>query len=68
MKTTECPACHSSKSIIIDSRLTASSDKGCVQRRRECQSCGQRWYTWELDKAAVEKLKKAIKLIKEIDI
>ena len=68
MKTTECPACHQQKSIIIDSRLTSDKDRGCVQRRRECQACGQRWHTWEFDREMVEKVRKAVELMREVEL
>jgi len=39
----ECPFCHSAKLSVIDSRTDASS----IRRRRECQSCGERFTTFE---------------------
>lgn len=38
-----CPACESEDTRVIDSRTTSDS----VRRRRECQTCGSRFTTFE---------------------
>ena len=40
-----CPFCSDIETKVIDSRLV--SDGGQVRRRRECQSCGERFTTFE---------------------
>ena len=40
-----CPFCGTDDTKVIDSRLV--SDGEAVRRRRECQSCGERWTTFE---------------------
>ncbi len=40
-----CPFCSDSETKVIDSRLVAEGDQ--VRRRRECQSCGERFTTFE---------------------
>lgn len=65
---TRCPACGLQNSLIIDSRKVYSSEYGFIRRRRECQSCGQRWSTMELPLETAKKLIKVIKLIKEADL
>ena len=62
---TRCPACGLQNSLIIDSRYYSD---GFYRRRRECQSCGERWSTMEVPFDTGQKLIKIIKLIKEIDI
>lgn len=62
---TRCPACGLQNSLIIDSRYYGD---GFYRRRRECQSCGERWSTMEVPLETGQKLIKVIKLIKEIDI
>ncbi len=39
-----CPYCHSDKSRVID---TTHDSRGGVRRRRECESCHQRFSTYE---------------------
>lgn len=39
-----CPFCLHAKSLIVDSRPSQTT----IRRRRECQSCGQRWTTMEV--------------------
>jgi len=41
-----CPACGADDSRVVDSR-TAGPDQGQIRRRRECQSCGARFTTFE---------------------
>ncbi|RPG49163.1 MAG: transcriptional regulator NrdR [Gammaproteobacteria bacterium TMED1] len=41
-----CPFCSDIETKVIDSRLI--SDGGQVRRRRECQSCGERFTTFEV--------------------
>ncbi len=40
-----CPFCSADDTKVIDSRLVAEGDS--VRRRRECQSCGERYTTFE---------------------
>lgn len=40
-----CPFCSADDTKVIDSRLVAEGD--AVRRRRECQSCGERYTTFE---------------------
>lgn len=40
-----CPFCGADDTKVIDSRLVA--DGNSVRRRRECQSCGERFTTFE---------------------
>ncbi|MFV2089061.1 MAG: transcriptional regulator NrdR [Pseudomonadales bacterium] len=40
-----CPFCGADDTKVIDSRLVADGDS--VRRRRECQSCGDRYTTFE---------------------
>ena len=40
-----CPFCHAHDTKVIDSRLVAEN---AVRRRRECQKCGERYTTFEL--------------------
>ena len=40
-----CPFCTAADTKVIDSRLVGSGEQ--VRRRRECQSCGERWTTFE---------------------
>ena len=40
-----CPFCSDSETKVIDSRLVAEGNQ--VRRRRECQSCGERFTTFE---------------------
>ena len=40
-----CPFCSADDTKVIDSRLVTEGD--AVRRRRECQSCGERFTTFE---------------------
>lgn len=40
-----CPFCDEEDTRVIDSRLVARGEQ--VRRRRECQSCGERFTTYE---------------------
>lgn len=40
-----CPFCHNSESRVVDSRL--ADDGAAIRRRRECESCGKRFNTYE---------------------
>ena len=40
-----CPFCHTEETRVIDTRLVASGEQ--VRRRRECQSCSERFTTYE---------------------
>ena len=40
-----CPFCGADDTKVIDSRLVAEGDQ--VRRRRECQTCGDRFTTYE---------------------
>ncbi len=40
-----CPFCADSETKVIDSRLVGEGNQ--VRRRRECQSCGERFTTFE---------------------
>ena len=40
-----CPFCGADDTKVIDSRLVAEG--GSVRRRRECQTCGERYTTFE---------------------
>ena len=40
-----CPFCSADDTKVIDSRLVDEGD--AVRRRRECQSCGERYTTFE---------------------
>lgn len=40
-----CPFCGADDTKVIDSRLVADGDS--VRRRRECQTCGERFTTFE---------------------
>lgn len=39
-----CPYCHNENSRVID---TSHDSRGGIRRRRECESCGQRFSTYE---------------------
>ena len=45
-----CPRCNHNNSRVIDSRLT--DDGRAIRRRRECESCGFRFTTFERIEAA----------------
>jgi transcriptional repressor NrdR len=40
-----CPYCENEDSKVIDSRHT--EDGRAIRRRRECESCGRRFTTYE---------------------
>jgi transcriptional repressor NrdR len=40
-----CPSCDSTKTRVVDSRLTEPGDS--IRRRRECEQCGSRFTTYE---------------------
>jgi len=40
-----CPACGSLEDRVVDSRL--AEDGAAIRRRRECESCGRRFTTFE---------------------
>lgn len=40
-----CPFCHADDTRVIDTRLVANGEQ--VRRRRECQSCAERFTTYE---------------------
>lgn len=40
-----CPFCHHCESRVVDSRL--AEDGAAIRRRRECESCGRRFNTYE---------------------
>ena len=46
-----CPICNGATNIL-DSRLEID----CVNRRRECQECGYRFNTVEIDKDLYERI------------
>ena len=41
----KCPYCGYLESKVVDSRPT--DEGGSIRRRRECQSCGRRFTTYE---------------------
>ena len=47
-----CPKCSNEKTKIVDSR----ADEDSVWRRRECQGCGYRFNTIEIDEDYYERL------------
>ena len=49
-----CPKCNNEKTKIVDSR----ADEESVWRRRECQGCGYRFNTIEIDEDYFEKVVK----------
>ena len=40
-----CPFCHAEDTRVLDTRLVAGGEQ--VRRRRECQSCAERFTTYE---------------------
>ena len=44
-----CPHCNSVRLQVLDTRAVEKSSS--VRRRRECKSCGERFYSWELTEA-----------------
>lgn len=51
-----CPSCHSTKTRVVDSRLTEPGD--AIRRRRECEGCGGRFTTYERPELAAVTLVK----------
>jgi transcriptional repressor NrdR len=51
-----CPYCSSESTRVVDSRLSEPGD--AVRRRRECESCGNRFTTYERAEANVIVLKR----------
>ena len=49
-----CPFCSTDDTKVIDSRLVAEGD--AVRRRRECQSCGERFTTFETAELVMPRL------------
>ena len=41
----KCPFCHHPESRVVDSRV--ADDGAAIRRRRECESCGRRFNTYE---------------------
>lgn len=50
MNIMHCPKCHHNNSRVIDSRQ--ADDGRAIRRRRECESCGYRFTTFERIEAA----------------
>lgn len=51
-----CPFCGAEETKVIDSRLVAEGDQ--VRRRRECQSCSERFTTYETAELLLPKVVK----------
>ena len=51
-----CPFCGADDTKVIDSRLVAEGDS--VRRRRECQTCGERFTTFETAKLVMPRVVK----------
>ncbi len=51
-----CPFCGADDTKVIDSRLVAEGD--AVRRRRECQTCGERFTTFETAELVMPRLVK----------
>ena len=41
----KCPFCQAQDTKVIDSRL--ADDNSSIRRRRQCESCGKRFTTYE---------------------
>ncbi len=53
----KCPFCHCLQGVVLDSRETP--DNEAVRRRRQCESCGRRFTTYErVDDMAIKVIKK----------
>ncbi len=52
-----CPFCGADDTKVIDSRL--ASDGAQVRRRRECQSCNERFTTFETAELVMPRLMKS---------
>ena len=51
-----CPLHPGSKSHVTDSRGTRFRGLPAILRRRRCRKCGQRWTTYEISSASLERL------------
>lgn len=51
-----CPFCNAQDTKVIDSRLVAEGEQ--VRRRRECNSCGERYTTYETAELVMPKVVK----------
>ena len=49
-----CPFCHEQDTKVIDSRLVAGGAQ--VRRRRECESCAERYTTYEIAELVMPKV------------
>ena len=56
----ECPYCGKSETKVIDSR--PDTDRGTVKRRRECDKCGERWTTFEIEEDRLALYEDAIRV------
>ena len=52
-----CPFCHAQDTKVIDSRLVAGGAQ--VRRRRECESCAERYTTYEVAELVMPKVIKS---------
>jgi transcriptional repressor NrdR len=52
-----CPFCGADETKVIDSRLVTEGDS--VRRRRECQSCAERFTTFEVAELVMPKIVKS---------
>ncbi len=52
-----CPFCGADDTKVIDSRLVAEGD--AVRRRRECQTCGERFTTFETAELVMPRIVKS---------
>ena len=52
-----CPFCAADDTKVIDSRLVAEGD--AVRRRRECQTCGERFTTFETAELVMPRIVKS---------
>ena len=52
-----CPFCGADDTKVIDSRLVAEGDQ--VRRRRECQTCGDRFTTFETAELVMPRIVKS---------
>ena len=41
----KCPFCNAEDTKVIDSR--PAEDNSCIRRRRQCETCGKRFTTYE---------------------
>lgn len=70
-----CPKCGDDHHQVIDSRKSTSPvnragppDRftSVIRRRRQCSDCGERWTTYEIDAAELERM--AVELAKKTDV